>query len=45
MLPVIAFGTVWARQRQVTGSIVPGLVSNALWSTLMFTWIPGLTGP
>jgi CAAX protease family protein len=47
VLPLAALvcGTVWARQRQVTGSIVPGLVSHALWSMLMFTWIPGLTGP
>jgi membrane protease YdiL (CAAX protease family) len=38
-------GTVWARQRQVTGSIVPGLVSHALWSLLMFLYIPGLPWP
>jgi hypothetical protein len=32
------------RQRQVTGSLVPGLASHALWSLLMFLYIPGL-GP
>jgi uncharacterized protein len=46
VLPLAALvcGAVWTRQRQVTGSIVPGLVSHALWSLLMFLWIPGL-GP
>jgi uncharacterized protein len=46
VLPLAALvcGAVWARQRQVTGSIVPGLVSHALWSLLMFLYIPGL-GP
>jgi membrane protease YdiL (CAAX protease family) len=44
VLPLAALvcGTVWARQRQVTGSIVPGLVSHALWSLLMVLSIPGL---
>jgi membrane protease YdiL (CAAX protease family) len=41
-LAALVCGTVWARQRQVTGSIVPGLVSHALWSLLMFLYIPGL---
>ena len=46
VLPLAALvcGAVWTRQRQVTGSIVPGLVSHTLWSLLMFLWIPGL-GP
>jgi hypothetical protein len=45
VLPLAALicGTVWARQRQVTGSIVPSLVSHALWSLLMFLYIPGLS--
>ena len=38
-------GAVWTRQRQVTGSLVPGIVSHALWSTLMFAWFPGLPKP
>jgi len=44
VLPMAALvcGTVWARQRQVTGSLVPSLVSHALWSLLMFLYIPGL---
>lgn len=43
VLPLAALvcGTVWTRQRQVTGSIVPSLVSHALWSLLMFLYIPG----
>jgi CAAX protease family protein len=45
VLPLAALicGTVWARQRQVTGSLVPGMVSHALWSLLMFLWIPGVS--
>jgi membrane protease YdiL (CAAX protease family) len=45
VLPLAALvcGAVWTRQRQVTGSIVPGLVSHALWSLLTFLWIPGLS--
>jgi uncharacterized protein len=43
-LAALVCGAVWTRQRQVTGSIVPGLVSHALWSLLMYLWIPGL-GP
>ena len=42
-LAALVCGAVWTRQRQVTGSIVPGLVSHALWSLLMFLWIPGLS--
>jgi uncharacterized protein len=44
VLPMAALvcGTVWARQRQVTGSLVPSLVSHALWSLLMFLYVPGL---
>ena len=41
-LAALVCGAVWARQRQVTGSIVPSLVSHALWSLLMFLYIPGL---
>jgi uncharacterized protein len=41
-LAALVCGAVWARQRQVTGSIVPCLVSHALWSLLMFLYIPGL---
>jgi uncharacterized protein len=37
-------GAVWTRQRQVTGSIVPSLVSHVLWSSLMFLYVPGLDG-
>jgi membrane protease YdiL (CAAX protease family) len=47
ILPLAALvcGTVWGRQRQVTGSIVPSLVSHVLWALLMFLYIPGLNGP
>jgi membrane protease YdiL (CAAX protease family) len=47
VLPLAALvcGLVWARQRQVTGSIVPSLVSHALWSLLIFLYIPGLPWP
>jgi membrane protease YdiL (CAAX protease family) len=47
VLPLAALvcGMVWARQRQVTGSLVPSLVSHALWSLLMFLYVPGLPGP
>jgi uncharacterized protein len=41
-LAALVCGTVWARQRQVTGSLVPGLVSHALWSLLMYRYVPGL---
>jgi membrane protease YdiL (CAAX protease family) len=41
-LAALACGLVWARQRQVTGSLVPSLVSHALWSLLMFLYVPGL---
>jgi membrane protease YdiL (CAAX protease family) len=44
-LAALVCGAVWARQRQVTGSIVPSLVSHALWSLLMFLFIPGVSGP
>ena len=42
-LAALICGAVWTRQRQVTGSIVPSLVSHALWSLLMFLYIPGLS--
>jgi membrane protease YdiL (CAAX protease family) len=41
-LAALICGTVWARQRQVTGSIVPSLVSHVLWALLMFLYVPGL---
>jgi membrane protease YdiL (CAAX protease family) len=41
-LAALVCGAVWARQRQVTGSIVPGVVSHALWALLVFSYIPGL---
>jgi membrane protease YdiL (CAAX protease family) len=41
-LAALVCGTVWARQRQVTGSLVPGLASHALWSLLMYLYVPGL---
>jgi membrane protease YdiL (CAAX protease family) len=46
VLPLAALvcGAVWARQRQVTGSLVPGLVSHALWSLLMYSYLPGVPG-
>jgi membrane protease YdiL (CAAX protease family) len=44
-LAALVCGAVWARQRQVTGSLVPGLVSHALWALLMFLYIPGLARP
>jgi uncharacterized protein len=44
-LAALVCGAVWTRQRQVTGSIVPSLVSHALWSLLMLLYIPGLNGP
>jgi uncharacterized protein len=45
VLPLAALvcGTVWARQRQVTGSLVPSMISHALWSLLIFLWIPGVS--
>jgi hypothetical protein len=42
-LAALVCGTVWGRQRQVTGSLVPSMVSHALWSLLMFLWIPGVS--
>jgi uncharacterized protein len=42
-LAALVCGTVWTRQRQVTGSLVPSTVSHMLWSTLMFLWIPGVS--
>jgi CAAX protease family protein len=35
-------GAVWARQRQVTGSLVPSIVSHILWATLAYLLLPGL---
>jgi membrane protease YdiL (CAAX protease family) len=42
-LAALICGAVWTRQRQVTGSIVPSLVSHALWSLLTFLYVPGLS--
>lgn len=41
VLPLAAAGCglVWARQRQVTGSLVPALVGHALWSTLALAYV------
>jgi uncharacterized protein len=41
-LAALVCGTVWARQRQVTGSLVPSLVSHALWALLIYLYVPGL---
>jgi uncharacterized protein len=41
VLAALACGTVWARQRQVTGSLVPGVVSHALWAALLLLYVPG----
>jgi membrane protease YdiL (CAAX protease family) len=41
-LAALVCGAVWARQRQVTGSLVPGLVAHAIWSLLLFLYVPGL---
>ena len=40
-LAALACGAVWARQRQVTGSLVPGVVSHALWALLLLLYVPG----
>lgn len=41
VLPLAAAGCglVWARQRQVTGSLVPALVGHALWSALAVAYV------
>jgi hypothetical protein len=41
VLAALACGAVWARQRQVTGSLVPGVVSHALWAALLLLYVPG----
>jgi membrane protease YdiL (CAAX protease family) len=41
-LAACACGAVWARQRQVTGSLVPGVVSHATWALATFLLLPGL---
>jgi membrane protease YdiL (CAAX protease family) len=41
VLAALACGAVWARQRQVTGSLVPGVVSHALWASLLLLYVPG----
>jgi uncharacterized protein len=35
-------GAVWARQRQITGSLVPALVSHATWAVSVYLLIPGV---
>jgi membrane protease YdiL (CAAX protease family) len=42
VLAALACGAVWARQRQVTGSLVPGMVSHAVWALLVLLYLPGL---
>jgi hypothetical protein len=41
LLAALVCGTVWARQRQVTGSLVPSLVSHAVWALLLLLYLPG----
>jgi membrane protease YdiL (CAAX protease family) len=41
-LAACACGAVWARQRQVTGSLIPGVVSHATWALATFLLLPGL---
>jgi membrane protease YdiL (CAAX protease family) len=40
-LAALACGAVWARQRQVTGSLVAGVVSHAVWASLLLLYLPG----
>jgi uncharacterized protein len=40
-LAALVCGAVWARQRQVTGSLVPGVVAHALWALLVLLYLPG----
>ena len=40
LLAALACGAVWARQRQVTGSLVPGMVSHAVWALLLLLYVP-----
>jgi Type II CAAX prenyl endopeptidase Rce1-like len=40
-LAALACGAVWARQRQVTGSLAPGVVSHAVWASLLLLYLPG----
>jgi uncharacterized protein len=42
VLAALVCGAVWARQRQVTGSLVPGVVSHAVWGLLTLLYLPGL---
>ena len=41
LLAALVCGAVWARQRQVTGSLVPGMVSHAVWALLLLLYVPG----
>jgi membrane protease YdiL (CAAX protease family) len=41
VLAAVVCGAVWARQRQVTGSLVPGVVSHAVWALLVLLYLPG----
>jgi membrane protease YdiL (CAAX protease family) len=41
VLAALVCGAVWARQRQVTGSLVPSVVSHAVWALLVLAY-PGL---
>jgi membrane protease YdiL (CAAX protease family) len=40
-LAALVCGAVWARQRQVTGSLVPGVVAHAAWALLVLLYLPG----
>jgi membrane protease YdiL (CAAX protease family) len=40
-LAALGCGAVWARQRQVTGSLVPGVVAHAVWALLVLWYLPG----
>jgi membrane protease YdiL (CAAX protease family) len=42
VLAALVCGAVWARQRQVTGSLVPSVVSHAVWALLVLAYLPGL---
>jgi membrane protease YdiL (CAAX protease family) len=45
LLAALACGAVWARQRQVTGSLAPSVVAHAVWALLTLLYLPGLPIP
>jgi membrane protease YdiL (CAAX protease family) len=45
LLAALPCGAVWARQRQVTGSLAPSVVSHAVWALLTLLYLPGLPVP